>query len=343
VRTGWWRGAAERARPQVTADRAASASQSAQMVAQHDPLTAPDGPGLSYETYEALGLAKTAAEKSRATHPNPNQPFDPRVEEMMAERTAVHEAHNVQSGGTEPYSLGHDSLPKAGVPPGRIVGHTDWMGGPDSVYPGVRRDWWIWVPQQYDDSPGPCSVMVFTDGQTYLSSDGDVRAATVLANLIDAGEMPVTIGIFITPGLREVQSTLLLSSRSLLLHLLPAARPPACQPASQPASPSRASSYLQDPNELTASMMALAQGHPEWPTKRTDDTDGTRALGFCGLRDTPQRSFEYDSCTDMYVRFLLQDILPIVEEDFALSPSPSDRAIVGISSGAYASSHYSHT
>jgi enterochelin esterase-like enzyme len=90
-------------------------------------------------------------------------------------------------------------------------------------------------------------------------------------------------------------------------------------------------------------MMALAQGHPEWPTKRTDDTDGTRALGFCGLRDTPQRSFEYDSCTDMYVRFLLEDILPIVEEDFALSPSPSDRAIVGISSGAYASSHYSHT
>ena len=232
VRTGC---GLESARPQVTADRAASASQSAQMVAQHDPLTAPDGPGLSYETYEALGLAKTAAEKSRATHPNPNQPFDPRVEEMMAERTAVHEAHNVQSGGTEPYSLGHDSLPKAGVPPGRIVGHTDWMGGPDSVYPGVRRDWWIWVPQQYDDSPGPCSVMVFTDGQTYLSSDGDVRAATVLANLIDAGEMPFTIGIFITPGLREVQSALLLSSRSLLLHLLAAARPPASQPASQPA------------------------------------------------------------------------------------------------------------
>lgn len=106
---------------------------------QHDPLTAPDGPALSYETYEALGLAKTAKEKSSALFPNPNQPFDTRVGEMTAARTAVHEAHNVQSGGVEPYEIGSDSLPKAGVPSGRIIRHAAWTAGPDSVYPAVSR------------------------------------------------------------------------------------------------------------------------------------------------------------------------------------------------------------
>ena len=32
----------------------------------HDPLTAPDGPALSYESYMAMGLAKTAKEKASA-------------------------------------------------------------------------------------------------------------------------------------------------------------------------------------------------------------------------------------------------------------------------------------
>lgn len=246
---------------------------------RHDPLTAPDGPAMSYDTYMALGLAKTAKKKASAVFANPNQEFDARVDEMMHLRTSLHEAHNVQSGGEEPYQLGADSLPKAGVPHGRIIKHLDWLGGPESVYPAVRRDWWVWIPDQYS-ADHPANLMVFTDGQTYLSPDGDVRAATVLANLISAGELKPTIGVFITPGLRD--------------------------------------------------------GHPDWPTKRTDDTDGTRSLGFSGLRDTPQRSFEYDSCTDLYVRFLLEDIVPQVEAEFAVSQDPADRAIVGISSGAVA-------
>ena len=269
-------------------------------MAKHDPLTAPDGPGLDYETYQALGLAKTSKEKSAATHPNPNQPHDPKVAEMMTTRTAVQESHNVQSGGSEPYELGPDSLPKPGVPTGRIIPHTDWSGGDDSVYPQVRRDWWVWVPGQLATATEPAALMVFTDGQTYLSSDGDVRAATVMANLIAAGEMPLTVGVFITPGLRE--------------------------------------------------------GHDEWPTEREDNTDGTRALGFCGLRDvsaaapfrllagglkdvaaqTPQRAFEYDSCTPLYASFLLEDIIPLVEAEFDISKRAEDRAIVGISSGAVA-------
>jgi enterochelin esterase family protein len=48
-----------------------------------------------------------------------------------------------------------------------------------------------------------------------------------------------------------------------------------------------------------------------------------------------QRSFEYDSLTDLYVRFLLEDLLPIVEAEIgcALTDDPARRTVCGISSG----------
>lgn len=48
-----------------------------------------------------------------------------------------------------------------------------------------------------------------------------------------------------------------------------------------------------------------------------------------------QRSFEYDSVTDRYSRFLLEDLLPFVEStiDCTLSVDPDERTLCGISSG----------
>ena len=48
-----------------------------------------------------------------------------------------------------------------------------------------------------------------------------------------------------------------------------------------------------------------------------------------------QRSIEYDSCTDDYVRFLLEDLLPFVEAEIgcAFTSDTSLRTICGISSG----------
>lgn len=48
-----------------------------------------------------------------------------------------------------------------------------------------------------------------------------------------------------------------------------------------------------------------------------------------------QRSVEYDSCDDRYLRFLLDELLPFVtrEMDVAISEDPADRLICGISSG----------
>jgi gluconolactonase len=54
--------------------------------------------------------------------------------------------------------------------------------------------------------------------------------------------------------------------------------------------------------------------------------------------DRMNRSFEYDSVTDQYARFLVDELLPYVAETHALqlSSNPNDRAIAGNSSGAIA-------
>ena len=99
----------------------------------------------------------------------------------------------------EEYVLGADSMPQEGVPEGKVTDHT-WDAS--QIYPGASHDYWVYVPAQYDDAE-PAAVMVFQDGQGYVTRDGRVRVPTVFDNLIHRGEMPVTIGIFINPGRPE--------------------------------------------------------------------------------------------------------------------------------------------
>lgn len=97
------------------------------------------------------------------------------------------------------YVLGPDSLAKEGVPRGKVIPMPQWHS---KIYEGTVRDWWIYVPAQYDASK-PAAVMVFQDGG---ASKGDQKqtgpnnATYVFDNLIASKEMPVTIGIFISPG-----------------------------------------------------------------------------------------------------------------------------------------------
>jgi len=49
------------------------------------------------------------------------------------------------------------------------------------------------------------------------------------------------------------------------------------------------------------------------------------------------RSFEYDTLSDQYARFLLEEILPAVGEKYRLATAPECRAICGISSGGICS------
>ncbi|MXX62000.1 MAG: hypothetical protein F4112_04255 [Holophagales bacterium] len=129
------------------------------------------------------------------------------------------------AGGTE-YTLGPDSQPQEGVPTGTVEKRT-WDAS--RIYPGTTHEYWIYVPAQYTDSE-PAAVMVFQDGLFYVEPDGPVRAPTVFDNLIHRGEMPVTIGVFINPGMKEIpwdqrdaQYTLLddTYARFLLEEILP--------------------------------------------------------------------------------------------------------------------------
>lgn len=53
-----------------------------------------------------------------------------------------------------------------------------------------------------------------------------------------------------------------------------------------------------------------------------------------GWRPRPEnRSFEYDTLSDQYATFLLDEILPEVGKDYSLTNDPEQRAICGISSG----------
>lgn len=98
--------------------------------------------------------------------------------------------------GAEEYKLGPDSQRQEGVPIGTISQHR-WTES--KVFPGTERDYWIYVPQQYD-AEEPACVMVFQDGRGYVNENGQFRTPIVFDNLIHQGEMPVTIGIFINPG-----------------------------------------------------------------------------------------------------------------------------------------------
>ena len=94
----------------------------------------------------------------------------------------------------DPYTLGPDSLPQDGVPQGTL---TQYHHRSESIYPGVERDYWVYVPQQYDASQ-PASLMVFQDGSMYLAPN--INVPTAFDNLIHAGQMPITIGVFANPG-----------------------------------------------------------------------------------------------------------------------------------------------
>ncbi len=94
------------------------------------------------------------------------------------------------------YPLGPDSQRQEGVPVGTVTQHR-WES--KAFFPGTVRDYWIYVPAQYK-AEQPAAVMVFQDGGGYVNEKGNVRTPIVFDNLIHKGQMPVTIGIFINPG-----------------------------------------------------------------------------------------------------------------------------------------------
>lgn len=152
------------------------------------------------------------------------------------------------------YELGPDSQEQPDVPKGKVTKHS-WTS---KVFPGTVRDYWVYVPAQYDEKKPAC-VMVFQDGGSYMNDKGQFRTTVVFDNLIHKKEIPVMVGIFINPG------------------NIPA--------------------------------------------------------GASDQKPRSNRSFEYDTLSDQYVRFLEQEMLPEVGKTLNLRKDAAGRGICGISSG----------
>jgi enterochelin esterase family protein len=148
-----------------------------------------------------------------------------------------------------------DRIAQPGVPKGKV---TNGVFAESKIFPDTRRDYSVYVPEQYDPNKPAC-LMIFQDGPSYAKTDGAFRVPVVFDNLIHKKEMPVTIAVFVAPG------------------TIPGNKP--------------------------------------------------------GAKDRSNRSFEYDSLGDRYVRFLIDEFLPVALKDLNIASDPKKRAICGISSG----------
>jgi enterochelin esterase family protein len=152
------------------------------------------------------------------------------------------------------YAHGPDSERQPGVPIGALIEST-WDRS--EVFPRTERRYWVYVPAQYRPDEA-ANLLVVQDGWYYLDPDNEIRASVVLDNLIHKGEVPVTIGVFVDPGVFPAEAD---------------------------------------------------------PVARRN------------------RNVEYDTYSDAYATFLLDEILPMVRRDYRIADDPDSWAIAGGSSG----------
>lgn len=168
------------------------------------------------------------------------------------------QSNHTQAQQEGPYKTDPASVRKPDVPRGKII-RAKFANS--KVFPGTERDYAIYVPKQYDPKKPAC-LMVFQDGIGFLNERGPAKTPIVFDNLIHSGEMPVTIGLFINPGVIPAQ------------------------------------------NEKAQARY--------------------------------NRSLEYDAIDDRYAKFLVDELLPVIKKDYAISDDPNDRGICGSSSGGIA-------
>ena len=207
---------------------------------------------MDIETYQRLGLHKPYGEEDfngTGVNGRSNQEIEDAVDVP----------------GDKQYHPCPEAYPDETVPTGNVISFPDWTARREYIH--TRRNMWVYIPHQFDPQGEPPALMIFNDGKGYLDPQGDVRTTKVLDSLIHAGDIPITVAIFINPG-----------------------RP----------------------------------GDIPDATKQVNETRAGR-----------QRSIEYDSITKTYGRFLLEDVIPFVEDQvgFRMTKDPKRRTICGASSG----------
>ncbi|MFN8526016.1 MAG: alpha/beta hydrolase-fold protein [Chloroflexota bacterium] len=96
----------------------------------------------------------------------------------------------IGGGQAEAYPVHPDSREKMGVARGQLLRQEPWHS---HVFAGTVRPWSVYLPAEARE---PAAVMVFQDGVRQYEK----FVPTVFDNLIAAGAMPPTVGIFLDPG-----------------------------------------------------------------------------------------------------------------------------------------------
>ncbi len=94
------------------------------------------------------------------------------------------------SRAADDYKIGADSTTQPNVPHGETIHFTFEES---KIFPGTVHNCFVYVPAQYTPDKPAC---------VYVGQDGiRFHAPNVFDNLIDRKEMPITIGVFIEPGI----------------------------------------------------------------------------------------------------------------------------------------------
>ncbi|WP_422923012.1 SMP-30/gluconolactonase/LRE family protein [Singulisphaera sp. PoT] len=88
-----------------------------------------------------------------------------------------------------PQGFGSAPEPTQEIPKGEVTRH---VFEASKIFPGTVRDYWVYVPKQYDPTKPAC---------VYISQDGiQYKAPEVFDSLIAKKEIPIVIGVFVMHG-----------------------------------------------------------------------------------------------------------------------------------------------
>ena len=87
---------------------------------------------------------------------------------------------------TETYPVDPASARQPDVPKGTV---TQYSFSSSNIFPGTVRDYWVYIPAQYQDNKPTC-LMVFQDGRRFASEKGPSKMPIVFDNLIHSAKCP---------------------------------------------------------------------------------------------------------------------------------------------------------
>ena len=122
----------------------------------------------------------------------------PIVEDLTEYKAHVRESVSIHS---ELYPL-PEVYESRGVPQGTL---TEKCLEDSAFYPGVPHPYWVYVPASYDWKM-PANLALFYDAPMFVKKDGEKtvypQVLTLFDNLMAAGEIPATVVLFVSFGLK---------------------------------------------------------------------------------------------------------------------------------------------